>query len=128
MSKPLEFLIEDRSFVEKKWGAEEILINNDKYCSKLLHIKPGFQSSLHFHNIKDETFIAVAGGTWVKYIHDGFPRQVLLIGWRRDVLHLPPGTPHRFWSAFAGGSVLLEVSTPHDDADVVRLEPSGEIT
>jgi mannose-6-phosphate isomerase-like protein (cupin superfamily) len=116
--------LEEREYVAKMWGMEEILVNNDKYCSKLLWITPGFQCSLHYHEIKQETFIAIDGLTRVEYIVGNKKYDTILVGWRRDVLTLPPKTPHRFWSLGGDGSLLLEVSTPHSDTDVTRIEPS----
>ena len=46
--------------------------------------------------------------------------ELLKVGESRTI---EPRTPHRFSSTYGGS--LLEVSTHHDDADVVRLEPSG---
>ena len=118
---------EDRDYVVKLWGMEEVLVNNEQYCSKLLWITPGFMCSLHYHSIKHETFIAMDGLTRVEYHADGKRFDTILVGWRRDTLSLPPGTPHRFWSLGGDGSLLLEVSTPHSDADVIRLEPSRQM-
>lgn len=118
---------EEREYIAKLWGMEEVLVNNDKYCSKLLWITPGFQCSLHYHDIKHETFVAMDGLTRVEYYIDGKQTETILVGWRRDVLTLPPKTPHRFWSMGGQGSLLLEVSTPHSDADVTRIEPSRAI-
>ena len=119
--------LEERTHIAKKWGMEEWLVNNESYCAKLLWISPGWQCSLHYHDIKKESFIAVDGLTRVEYYVDGKKFDTILVGWRRDVLTLPPGTPHRFWSLNGEGSLLLEVSTTHADADVTRLEESRQI-
>jgi D-lyxose ketol-isomerase len=117
---------EDREFITKLWGAEEVLTNSDLYCAKILHIRNGYQSSLHYHSVKDETFFALAGHIAVEYFPVGGVRcQTILSGKRRDGLHLPPGTAHRFWS-MAGDAMLLEVSTFHSDTDVTRIEESCE--
>lgn len=44
-------------FVEKEWGHEIWLANNEKenYCGKILHINQGHTSSMHFHMEKHET-------------------------------------------------------------------------
>jgi mannose-6-phosphate isomerase-like protein (cupin superfamily) len=120
-----DLLIEDRDFITKEWGVEEVLVNNEQYCSKLLHILPGYRCSLHLHSVKDESFFCVSGLVHVEYYVDGTRRDTLLSGWRRDGLHIPHGTPHRFWSETPDPAVLLEVSTPHHDSDVTRLDPSG---
>lgn len=116
--------IEEREHVSKLWGMEEVLVNNDLYCGKLLWITPGVQCSLHLHNVKHETFVAMDGITRVEYWVDGKRYDTILVGYRRDVLTLPPKTAHRFWSMTKDGSLLLEISTPHSDADVTRLENS----
>lgn len=117
---------EDRIHVAKLWGLEEYLVNNDKYCAKLLWITPGFQCSLHYHPVKTETFVAIDGLIRVEYYEGNTHYETILSSRRRDTLTLPPNTPHRFWSMGTTGGVLLEISTTHDDADVVRIEPSKE--
>lgn len=117
--------ITEREIIAKLWGWEEVLVSTELYTSKILWISPGYQCSLHYHDVKDETFIAVDGLTRVEYyLPDGTRVDTVLVGWRRDVLRVPPGTPHRFWSMEACGSALLEVSTKHSDTDVTRLEES----
>ena len=119
---------EEREYIARGWGFEEYLVNCDKYCAKLLWITPGYQSSLHYHSIKQETFIALEGIIQVEYFP--YPDKhvfTTLLGNRRDTLTLTPGTPHRFWSVNGNGGLVLEVSTHHDDTDVTRLEPSGEV-
>jgi mannose-6-phosphate isomerase-like protein (cupin superfamily) len=118
---------EDRMLVAKLWGFEEWLVNNDKYCAKLLWILPGFQCSLHYHPVKCETFIAMDGLVHVEYHIDGKLMETILVGHRKDTLTIPPNTPHRFYSMGGNGALLLEVSTTHSDEDVVRLEPSMEM-
>lgn len=122
-----ELLPEDRPRTMKLWGSEELLINTPKYCSKILRVIPGYQCSLHYHPVKDETFIVIEGSLGVEYIANGKTINTVLSGWRRDALHLPPNTPHRFWSASDERAIFIEVSTFHDDGDVVRLEESRAI-
>jgi len=105
--------------VEKLWGWEDIICN-DIYCMKMLHLNPGFQSSLHMHPIKDETFLVVDGCCDLEV--DGAIRRMV----PTSSHHLMPGVPHRFW-AVNGPCTIVEASTPHSDDDVVRLEESKEI-
>jgi len=42
--------------VPKGWGHELILVNNEKYCGKILFFKKGCKFSMHYHMIKQETW------------------------------------------------------------------------
>ena len=115
--------------VKKVWGEERIVVNSDKYCGKFLYVKKGFQCSLHYHRIKDETFFILSGSVWFeekKDTDDGvgyISGSILKAG---DIKHLPPMTIHRF-SAIDEDCVIIEFSTPHKDSDSYRLEMSGKI-
>lgn len=61
----------DRKFVSKKWGYEDWIVNNDKYCGKVLFFKKGLSCSLHYHKLKEETFYIQSGSLLVQYYMDG---------------------------------------------------------
>ena len=118
--------------VTKEWGNETWLVNEAEYCAKYLDISPGKQCSLHYHPIKKETFIVVSGKVRLqRYLEDETqPDQfsvveILLPGESRTI---EPKTAHRFTAEGSRTARVLEISTHHDDADVERLEPSGEYT
>ena len=118
--------------VPKLWGTEIWLVNNDQYCAKFLIINPGYQCSLHMHPVKKETFFVMTGDVVLEtgYKNDagkviGTTQEVLNAGDSRTIL---PGEYHRFKSATPEQAVILEISTTHDDADVVRLEDSRSTT
>lgn len=104
--------------VPKEWGKETWVLNEPEYCMKYLDIAPGKQCSLHFHPIKKETFIVQDGTVTAQLGH-----EVMELGYH-ERLTVEPGTPHRFASEW--GARIIEISTHHDDADVVKLEPSGD--
>ena len=116
--------------VEKVWGREEWLVNSSKYCAKYLWLKLGYACSLHWHPIKEETFIVISGAVQLEIYPaakvacgvDKLQRVMveLLVG---DTYTITPKTPHRF-RAICGDTCVLEVSTTHDDSDVVRSVPS----
>lgn len=111
--------------VDKLWGYELWLVNNEKYCAKILKINPGYQCSLHYHKVKDETFYVLTGTVHLEEEYpDRYPRvwRVLIAG---DSHRIYPGTPHRFYTTSQTGATVLEISTHHDEGDVVRLEESG---
>ncbi len=102
------------TIVDKVWGYEEWLVNNDKYCGKLLHIDEGAKCSYHYHPIKQETFYCLGG------------RVELTVNGVEFLLEEPytinPNTPHSFYGIT--DAIILEVSTHHEEGDVVRLNES----
>jgi mannose-6-phosphate isomerase-like protein (cupin superfamily) len=111
--------------VEKAWGREEWLVNNELYCCKFLRINPGWQCSWHRHKVKDETFFVLNGDVRLESedIRHHPIYEALGAG---DERRIRPGTLHMFGSKT--GATILEVSTHHDDEDVERLTSSHPIT
>jgi len=115
---------------QKAWGYEELIVNNAQYCGKFLVIAPRQRCSLHLHPIKRETFIPIFGEVMIeRQLESGAPSVIQKIhSGDKIAITIKPGTPHRFWSANPNQpAVLIEISTPHDDNDVVRLEESGPL-
>lgn len=110
--------------VKKVWGSEYWIVNSENYCLKLLEIHPGFQCSLHKHLIKDETFIVLDGVVKLEQadVRGTIFEETLRSG---DQRRIAPKTPHRFGSM--NGAMILEISTHHEDTDVVRIAESGPI-
>ena len=107
--------------VKKDWGEEHTLVNELTHCAKLLKIKAGWQSSLHSHPKKDETFFVKLGAVAIEVDGKIFLAAV------DDKIRIPPGTVHRF-STWGNKAELMEVSSHHDDDDVVRQVPSRQMT
>lgn len=114
-----------KQVIKKVWGTEFVIVNEELYCCKLLKLTPGFQCSIHAHGEKDETFIGVQGNV-VLHIHN--PDKSILKSYP-----ITPGTkrhifPQTFHSFEANNVAwIMEVSTNHDDADVVRLQESRNL-
>jgi quercetin dioxygenase-like cupin family protein len=100
----------------KLWGEEDWIVNTPDYCGKILTLRKGWQCSWHFHPVKHETFYLMSGRVWFEL---GAGAYVLNPG---DRITVDPRVAHRF--AGLEDSVIVEFSTHHDEADVVRLEPS----
>lgn len=122
-----------KKVVDKLWGWEYWIENNDKYCGKLLYLLPGYQSSLHVHHIKDETFMALEGLVQLEianvvYYADGVNDYwnwsvEYLRSWCHDAVRIKPNTAHRF-QAVDRPAIVAEFSTSHSDEDVYRLQKS----
>ena len=108
--------------IDKVWGWEEVIVNNDRYCGKLLYINEGATTSFHYHDVKHETFY-VMGGT-VTLTRElvpfgGTQKQTLLPG---DIVELKPKCYHQLFGVT--DACVVEFSTPHSDSDVFRLTES----
>jgi len=105
--------------VEKVWGSEEWIVNNEQYCGKILILNKGYTGSLHFHKNKHETFYVLEGRVLLEI---GDKKLVLNVG---DSHIIEPGQKHRFTPL--ENSKMIEFSTHHDDADTYRSTQSEAI-
>ncbi len=104
--------------VEKVWGREHWIVNNDGYCGKFLEINKNAISSLHFHREKRETFVCLNGSVQLQLNDD-----TIIMTPGDFTITIEPMTPHRF-VGIEEHNLLLEISGHHDEKDVVRLEES----
>jgi mannose-6-phosphate isomerase-like protein (cupin superfamily) len=108
---------EPRKVVEKVWGYELWLVNCDEYCSKLLIVDRKAECSYHCHKDKKETFTCLEGGAILTIEGEEFH----LLPWARSKT-IFPGEYHSFRALKK--TVILEVSTHHEDDDSFRLTES----
>ncbi len=108
-------------FVSKGWGFEKWIVNNEKYCGKILYFVKDRSCSWHYHKIKDETFYIQSGKILLHfgYLHD-FKKANQTILTRGDHFHIPVGLVHKMTAL--EDTELLEFSTQHLDEDSYRIE------
>ena len=98
--------------IDKPWGYEKILINTEKYLTKELYIKEGFQTSYHYHEKKDETMYILSGSGYIEFEdrkeHFGV----------NDTIRIKPNVVHSIVAT--ENTKLQEVSTPFLD-DTIRV-------
>jgi len=94
-------------------GIRKILIHTDKYLTKELFLKEGFQTSFHYHTQKDETMYIVSGAGYIE-----FEDRKDYFG-KNDTIRIKPHEKHSIVAM--ENTVLHEVSTPHlDDTERVK--------
>lgn len=103
----------------KGWGEEVWIINNDKYCGKLLKFNKGATFSDHYHIVKDEAWYVLEGRLELRYYDLANADRLVKVLKPGSVVHIPPSTPHQLKALES--SVIIEVSTPHDEADSYRI-------
>ncbi len=107
------------------WGYELWIENNEKYCSKLLVLHKGFESSWHYHERKDETFAVLEGQVSLTYANGlDAPSQIIILN-EGDKFRLKPGVVHTFKSLIPK-STVMEISTTEDN-DNVKLRPARKL-
>src|SRR3989344_5609143 len=107
--------------VEKAWGKEIWMANNELYCGKKLILNMGKRCSLHYHKLKDETFYLESGRIFMEI---GDDKMFMNPG---ESIRVYPRTNHRF--SGLEDSVIIEISLHHEDDDSYRIpgENSGDI-
>ncbi len=104
---------------KKGWGTEVWIINNEKYCGKLLKFKKGSTFSDHFHLKKDEAWYVLSGKLELRYYDLSSADKIKKVITPGTVVHIPPAAPHQLRALEE--SVVLEVSTPHEESDSYRI-------
>lgn len=122
----------EHHYVEKGWGFERWFVNKEEYCGKLLFVEKGKQFSLHYHLLKDETFVLQSGSVKLRYYLDT-DLDDLAKDWETfdnvdceeivmkpgDSCHIPVGMRHTVFGL--EDSEVFEFSTQHFDEDSYRI-------
>ena len=107
--------------VEKGWGHEIWIHNDEKYCGKLLFFEKGKKCSLHYHKLKTETFYLQSGKMECTFYDLDSPdgKRVIIME-PGDMKEVPPGLVHQMRAIEK--SELFEFSTQHFDTDSYRIQ------
>jgi mannose-6-phosphate isomerase-like protein (cupin superfamily) len=107
--------------VEKTWGYELWVHNDNEYCGKLLvFTKDRNRFSMHYHLIKKESWYVQEGRfqfNWIDVENGKLQGTTLEKG--QSVL-IERGLPHQLIS-LQDNSIVFEVSTEHFDEDSYRV-------
>jgi mannose-6-phosphate isomerase-like protein (cupin superfamily) len=114
-------LVTNLKIVPKGWGFEKWIVNNEKYCGKVLYIVKDKKCSWHYHKIKDETFYVQSGKIVLYYgfEHDKTKASGIILE-KGDTFHIPVGLVHQMYAL--QDTELFEFSTQHFDEDSYRIE------
>jgi mannose-6-phosphate isomerase-like protein (cupin superfamily) len=112
----------DYKLVEKAWGYERWLANDEVYCGKELFIAKGRSCSWHLHFKKRETFYIIEGELLVLYgWDDNRDKAESVILEAGDVFNVPIGLRHQMRAI--RDTKFIEISTQHFDSDSHRIIP-----
>ena len=109
--------------VTKKWGYELWMANDkeENYCGKILYIKPGYSSSMHFHADKHETFYILEGELRVEMIDTETAEKTWQHLHEGDTFAIDRLVPHQLSPVGDSPVKFIEISTFHRDEDSYRV-------
>jgi len=105
--------------VKKGWGYEIWMVNNNKYCGKILHFDGSAKFSMHYHLVKDETWYVNKGEFIFRWIDTTNANQIEEKLTEGQCIHIPIGLPHQLETI--NGGEIIETSTEHFDEDSYRV-------
>lgn len=113
--------VKQPKIVEKHWGQEIWIHNDEEYCGKLLIFDSiGNKFSMHYHIKKKESWYVQKGSfifSWLDVEDGKLHSTILKVG---DSVTIERGLPHQL-QALEDYSIMYEVSTQHFDEDSYRI-------
>jgi quercetin dioxygenase-like cupin family protein len=104
--------------VRKPWGREYLCYQNEVLAIWLLHIEDQQRTSLHCHPNKHTGFVVLDGIVEISFLRG----KVRMHGLEK--IHIFRGRFHSTQALSPSGAFILEIETPEDKHDLVRLEDS----
>lgn len=102
--------------VRKPWGHEFLIFENEQVAAWLLHIERGHATSMHCHPNKKTSLIVLSGLALCNTFHN----RNYLSG--LDAVVIDKGVFHSTQAVSDGGVDLIEIETPPNKTDLVRLD------
>lgn len=102
--------------VRKPWGYEYLMYQSDRIGLWYLHIDEGARTSLHCHPGKKTGYILLSGEAEVSFLNDSVTLRPV------TKLMLREGLFHSTKAVSPGGIHVLEVESPPDKGNLVRLD------
>lgn len=112
-------LFTPHTFVQKGWGHEQWICNNEKYCGKILVFEPNKKCSIHYHVIKDEVLFVDSGSIEMLYGWSGEELKSIILT-KNMSFRVPTGLRHQMIAGLEGARII-EFSTHHEDSDSIRI-------
>ena len=106
----------ENSLIQKPWGYEYLIYENDNVGIWFLHINYGHQTSFHGHPCKKTGYIILSGVAEVSF----FDNTIRLIPPEKLVLRT--GVFHATKAISKCGMDLIEIETPKNKDDIIRFE------
>lgn len=102
--------------VKKPWGYEYLMYQNNHLGVWFLSIREGARTSLHCHPNKKTGLILLTGEAKVSFLNDSKHLKAL------SKLNIAKGVFHSTTGVSPGGISVIEVETPREKENLVRLD------
>ena len=112
--------IKQAEMISKNWGGELLIYNGEKYCGKILFFDKNKKSSLHFHVLKQESWLVRKGKFELTLIQGKDASIHKFIIEPFQTITLLPGQIHKLVCLEEGE--IIEVSTTDYPTDSIRIQ------
>lgn len=102
--------------VNKPWGYEYLMFRSPDVSIWMLYIKKGCATSMHCHPKKKTSLLVILGDAVSSTLADRFPLK------EKEGLIFEKGVFHTTEAVSENGAFVLEIETPVDKTDLVRLK------
>jgi len=105
-------------YTKKPWGGEYLLCRTESSALWCLSIGSKKSTSFHCHPIKRTGYVVISGSVQIDFMSS---KKILKAG---EFINFRPGLFHKTTS-IGGGSTILEVESPDNKFDLLRLEDAS---
>lgn len=102
--------------VNKPWGYEYLLFENDQVAIWVLFLKQGAKTSMHCHPKKKTSLLVLEGEAKTSSLSTQFALKAF------DGVVIDRGVFHSTATDFETGAFVMEIETPPEKSDLVRLK------
>lgn len=115
-----EKIIKDykKRVVNKPWGYEYLMLENQHVAVWILFLKKGCSTSMHCHPKKKTSLVVLSGQVITSSLESHFDLKEL------DACKIDAGVFHATKAVSAKGALVMEIETPPDKSDLIRLKDS----
>ena len=111
---------------DHSWGYEIVWASNDRYSGKMLVFeRAGAKTGMLLHKDRAKSWFVSEGRFKLIFIDTKTGKMTEAVVEQGKTVDLGPLSPHHLES-LEPNSVIIEVGTPDDTDDVIRLSPGDE--
>lgn len=102
--------------VNKPWGYEYLMFENEHVAIWVLYLKDGAKTSMHCHPKKKTSLLVLEGAVNTSSLLEAHDLCA------RDCVMIDKGTFHSTCATHPTGSFIMEIESPPEKSDLVRLK------